>query len=407
MSVIRGSLAVLIGLIGLSTIAVATAVDRTLLGARSRAAATLGFVSSDAASLAASDALSAGDLVAAEGLSLLAIRNSPLNSKGITLLGLVRQAGGLEQDAILTMSVAGTLGWRNEAAQLWIANKAAQQGDYRLAVIRADGLLRQGTQAGALIKFLRKAAESAEGRQAIVERLRANPNWRSRFTENLGTLEPSGYASHEALLAELKKTGHPAIGSEINAYVSHLVQRRHYGRAIAAWRRLHGQAAASSLLADPNFENLFRAERSPSPFDWNIRQVPGVEIASGSDETPFRSRAVRVQASGSAAGVVLDQLIALPAGRYIFEIHGREDAPGSMRGLDWVIRCVDGKTEIEQASRRGASGKAGWSPLEMSFTIVPAACPAQRIELRLAHQGARRLDAAFAAARLKPAEARR
>lgn len=407
MRLIPRILAALLALIGLSLIVMVTAVDRTLLAGDGRAASLFGFASSDAAALAASDALSKGNLRAAEALSLLAIRNSPLNARGITLLGLVREAGGLEQEAVASMSVAGSLGWRNEAAQLWIANKAAQQGALGLAVTRADALLRQGAHTGALIKSMREAAANAEGRQAIVERLGVNPPWRSRFLADLHDLEPSGYGSHEAILNGLKRTAHPASDVEISAYVSHLVGRRQYDRAITAWRRLHRHAAMRTLLGDPYLEELFEAKRSPSPFDWNIREVPGVEIGSGSDQIPFRGNAVRVQASGSTAGVVLEQLIALPAGRYIFQVHGREDAANSLESLDWVISCVEGKAEIQEQSRRGASARAGWSRLDMIFTVPPAGCPAQRIELRLGHQSARRLDAAFAAARLTPAQARR
>lgn len=343
--------------------------------------------SSRAAVWLAAGAAEKGRAGAAVALSLRAIENSPLNPEALTILALVREGQGRSAEATNLLSLAGSLGWRGEAPQLAVLTRALQQGELEVAVLRADALLRQRRQVDRMFAFLRAASNSPEGARLVADRLLAEPRWRSDYLVWMKGLGPRSYAGHEAVLDHLMKSDRPPKPEEVNAFVRRLVSEEKYSDARRIWARFRG-AASSAYLTDGSFNGLSAARAEPPPFEWNIRQVNGALARAEPRRGPAGTTALRVSAEGTAAGLLLDQIVLLPPGPYILEYMVREEQPGSRDALRWELTCLGRATPLALGPERALSARSAWLRLRQAFSVPRSACPAQRLELRISNQRA-------------------
>lgn len=389
-----------VGLIGTAAtalivhaIAVTSLGDRARLGEHWTLAAAVDPLSARSAAAAAAGQLSEDNLAGAERWALRAVAASPIQAAGPAALGLVRERQGRGAEAAALMSAAGELGWRNRAVQLWLLDAAVRQGEMEVAVLRAEALLRQGIHDKEVTALLRNAAAQPRARRAIAERLAENPLWRVPFLEQLRDLPAADLPAHQALLLDLSASGSPPTANEINAYLRRLVALGRFAQAGEARRRLRVGSNRSSLPDDPEFTRLASSEADSSPFEWRSVPLPGAFVRL--DDPPGAdASALRVQAEGTVAGRLLEQIVLLPAGRYQLVGSSRDAAPASLESTAWELTCVGGNGRVVLGRPEPAGTANGWTRTRRTV-LVPVDCPAQRLELRIAHGSPRPVDLWF------------
>jgi hypothetical protein len=144
-----------------------------------------------------------------------------------------------------------------------------------------------------------------------------------------------------------------------------LITTGDYAGAEAMWRRVAG-IRDRGLLYNPQF----RALPALPPFNWSyVSGTAGVAEASGSG-------GLDVIYYGREATTFASQTLRLPPGR--FRLSVRLVGASGETGLSWTIRCVPGDSMILQLPLDNVAAKVAAG----GFTVPPAGCAAQLIELR-------------------------
>ena len=366
--------------------------DRAVAVGRPDLAAHILPGSSRAEAAAAGAALAQRRFDAAAADAAAAVRSSPLEPWGLVMLALAEDARGRPDSSFLLMSRASSFGWRNRVAQAWTFERAIEQGAVDVAVLRADALLRQRELEERVFPALRQLAARPGAAEAIARRLATMPQWRTSYLRHLRALTPAGFAAHEAVLRHLARTTAPADAAERNAFLDELVDQRRFAQAMTLWNALgnRGRGAARPDGGDFERSNLFASQ---SPFEWRPGQIPGVFLYLEASPPPSLGTSLRVQTEGAAAGSLLSRVTRLTPGDWILEARARQGAPASLEAIDWSVTCLDGGVAEMRAARAGPSAADGpWAALRDVVAIPASGCAAQRVELRVSHQGSRGID---------------
>ena len=83
-----------------------------------------------------------GELKPVEDLARRALLFDPLDSRALSLLGMVAERKGDLVRAEALMSLSAARSWRNPAAHVWLFAQAIRRGKFEEALVQADGLLR-------------------------------------------------------------------------------------------------------------------------------------------------------------------------------------------------------------------------------------------------------------------------
>src|SRR5438552_7174401 len=125
---------------------------------------------------------SSGELGSVEDLARRALLSDPLDSRALSLLGLVAERKGDLARAEALMSLAAARSWRNPAPHVWLFAQAIRRGKFEEALVQADGLLRVNWRYEATIfPVLAVFGVDPRGLAALEGVLAANPPWRRSF----------------------------------------------------------------------------------------------------------------------------------------------------------------------------------------------------------------------------------
>jgi hypothetical protein len=181
-----------------------------------------------------------------------AVRDAPLDPGSTALLGIARFRAGDGPGADRAFRVAGQLGWREGFTQTYWMGRALEIGDWRIAAMRLDALLRQRPALLAERRLMDPIEGNPAGRAALAERILAAPNWLRPYTAALAD------TPRPALLLRAQVLGEVAarkglIGCETVApLVERLVGEAAEIEAATLWRQ-HCPGAAQTLVYDGQF----------------------------------------------------------------------------------------------------------------------------------------------------------
>jgi hypothetical protein len=139
-----------------------------------------------------------------------------------------------------------------------------------------------------------------------------------------------------------------------------LVDAGHYDQARDAWTRFSNISADRGTLFDPLFST-----GAPPPFGWTMASGP-----AGVAEPQGQGR-LHILFYGRDDAVLASQLLTLAPGRYQLSMQ----VNGSSGSLVWRVRCLPSSNEIATIGLDHSGNVAG------TFTIAPAGCQAQKLEL--------------------------
>jgi len=341
----------------------------------------------------ASSALDAHDYRSAEALARTLIRAAPVEPESTAILGSARLGLGDASGARQAFLVAGQFGWRTPITQYYWMREALAVGDYRVASLRLDAMLRQDPRLVSVRDLMDPLESSAAGRQALAQRLASQPSWLELYIGSVFDL-PVAVINYRADVIERMgglgvRLGCRGAGPIVTALVN-------YNQAQLAHRMWQQQCpdAGSGLLADPDFANL-QVHNSFSPFDWVVISDSDVSLSLSNPESGARQ--LVLASSASFTRKILNQMVILSPGIYRLSWQAKTDSGQASTRIAAAASCRPDTTDWLPAMGDPASG---------TFTadfVVDQSCPARWIgfaifpgpeTLSLGRIGLKRLTAA-------------
>ena len=251
-----------------------------------------------------------GDYAAAEREARKAVASSPLVPLSTALLGTARLGKYDLEGAERAFLVSGQLGWRTAVTQLYWFERALELGDYRVAALRLDALLRQSPGLAGDDRLIAMLERSPEGREALAGRMTDSAVWLQRYARDIHALDPDRIAVRADVLNRRKG----ALGCvDSGPLATALVATGQVGAAHAFWMK---QCPRSSrgLLADAGFSGL-RTQQANSPFEWIVFSHGDVSASLRGGSGTESPRLV-ITSSASFVRKVIQQMVVLPPGAY-------------------------------------------------------------------------------------------
>jgi len=299
--------------LGYSALALGSGIDRISAQSPGLAASVPAFFASEALRARGGQALAAGQAREAATLGLAAIDDAPTDPQSTAMLGAGRLASGDRGGAEVAFRVAGKLGWRVPVTQGYWMNRALAAGDYEIAAMRLDALLRQQPALHRQRALLDPMERNPAGRSALIERMKAAPAWLTKYAGDVYDLPADVMLQRVSVLTEAAQDGLVLGCPTIAPSINRLAMLKLFREGSRLWRR-HCPAARSGLVGDGRFAMVQPGEQA-SAFAWELLGNNGLTLAFV--QSPARP-GKRLIIEGSAATVrpVLSQLLALGPGRY-------------------------------------------------------------------------------------------
>ncbi|WP_375271283.1 hypothetical protein [Sphingomonas sp.] len=312
-----------------------------------------------------------------------ALKREPLNVVALRTLGLALEQSGDVAGANRVMFLAGTLGWRDVALQLWLLKAYALKDDVASALRRADALARIGKQSNITLPIFLASLPDDRTRAALVAEMKDRPTWRGPFFYKILQLPADQMPYVGRLIAELAAAGSPITPAERAIYLTRLVQVGQARAAYDDWLRSRpaaqrgGAAQGGAALSwDGGFERVPATGTLGAPFEWQL--TPESTGIAGIEPADAGGQRLWVSPGRDYRGRVISQTMVLAPGRYRLDARVKGD-PASA-GLRWSIRCVPGDSELPQ--NVGVPDGNGRPFATVAFT-VPAGCTAQSLAVEL------------------------
>lgn len=293
-------------------LAIGSAADRLVPKHPDLATQVPGLFASEALRSKGIGSLEAGNSKAAMAFGEAVVRQEPVDPSSTALLGAARFAEGEQIGAERAFTVAGKLGWRVPLTQLYWMGKALDGGDFGVAALRLDALLRQKPAQLKDRRLLDPMESDPRGRAAMVGRMLLQPNWLKPYADSVYDIAPQAMRYRALVLDELGRRGRRVGCAQIGSATSRLVDIGAAAQAAELWR-LHCPAAGTGLVFDGHFVNASLAAVA-SPFAW---------ATAGDSDTSLAfvpaAGGQRLMVVGAAPfeRVLLSQLLVVPPGSYV------------------------------------------------------------------------------------------
>lgn len=309
-----------------------------------------------------------------EALAKKAIDTAPGESRGASLLGLVRlrQGQGAEGDSLLR--TASRLSRRDDDADRWAYFEALRERRFDEAFTHFDALLRrqQGVRK-TMVRTVFPYLNDPKAVTALLGRLSQGPTWREAFFEQLTRTSPDPAAAFP-LLAALKDSPYPPTRSETSPMLAKLVAERRYEQAYLSWTLLMPpeELARQGNIQDGGFDGW----PALPPFGWNFdsEKGGGGEIA---ELGPGKGSALHVTYDGRKDQWLVRQLLVLPPGRYRLTGRYRSVAGGLS---EWRLICQGPPQTV--AVLPVAATQDQWREFALDLTVPPEGCSGQMLSLQ-------------------------
>jgi hypothetical protein len=325
-----------------------------------------------------------GELKPVEDLARRALLFDPLNSRALSLLGMVAERKGDLVRAEALMSLSAARSWRNPEAHVWLFGQAIRRGKFEEALVHADGLLRlyPGSSPTAFsistttFPVLALFGLDPRGVTALEGALAVNPPWRHEFLSRV-IVNGANDRLMTQLYRSLIRSSQPPTAGEMKPYLDRLIQAGRFDEAYQEWRATRSQAATPAQYP---YNGDFEAPLDGSPFNWVFDYVSGAEIQITQAPDREKGRALRVEFSGARASLGrVGQLLMLAPGNYRLELAERASRLRTERGLVWQISCAESRSVL--AETNPLMGTVAWTDLKVTFSVPASDCEAQWLKL--------------------------
>lgn len=349
-----GRVGLVLACLGYSALALGSGLDRISEKSPALAPQVPAFFASEALRVRGGQALAADQAQTALALGQAAIADSPTDPQSTAMLGAGRLASGNRGGAEVAFRVAGKLGWRVPITQSYWMDRALGAGDYRIAAMRLDALLRQQPALHRQRQLLDPMERNPAGRSAMVERMLAGPVWLTSYAGDVHDLPADVMLQRVPVLTEAATKGVVLGCAAISPSVNRLALLGHFREGSDLWRA-HCPAAGSGLVGDGQFAMATQGEKT-SAFAWELLGSDGLTVGWVLSPSEPGKR-LMVQGTPSSTRPVLSQVLALRPGRYGLSWRSGDSQDRPSKALLPALVCQGSQPqwlspELDQASGR-------------------------------------------------------
>lgn len=340
--------------LGYAALALGSALDRISAKSPDLASQVPAFFASEALRVRGGQALAEGQAQTALALGEAAIVDAPADPQSSALLGAGRLASGDRGGAEVAFRVAGKLGWRVPITQSYWMDRALDAGNYGVAAMRLDALLRQQPALHRQRQLLDPLERNPAGRSAMVERMQAGPVWLTSYAGDVHDLPADIMLQRVPVLAEAASKGVVLGCPAISPSVNRLAVLGLFREGSDLWRA-HCPPAGSDLVSDGQFAMATQGEKI-SAYAWELLGSDGLTV--GWMLSPTRpGKRLTIQGSAPSTRPVLSQLLALRPGRYGLTWRSGDSQDRPSKALLSALVCQGNQpqwlvSELDQASGR-------------------------------------------------------
>lgn len=307
----------------------------------------------------------------ADQLAIRALMLDPTAIAAVSTLGLNAQTRDDTARARRFFTYATLLTRRDLKTQLWAIEDAVGRNDVPGALHHYDIALRTSRHAPDLLfPVLASAIADADIRAALIETLRSKPAWGNSFIDYVAGKGPDPQ-SIAGLSIGLARAGVPVSDNARRATIDGLIESGRLDQAWAYYMQLR-PGAQRTQSRDPQFQADLA---SPSLFDWRTLDDVGITTSL---QRNGKTGVFDFSVATSVGGPLLEQLQALPTGRY--RLSGRSYGIAMTERMRpyWTLVCQNNQTELGRvplpASEKGAEPFVG-------YFDVPPGCNTQMLRL--------------------------
>lgn len=283
-----------------------------------------------------------------------AVTRAPMEDASTATLGLARLLNHDDAGARQAFLVAGSRGWRVPITQFYWMQTAYQQGDYALAAVRLDALLRQQPylvrQEGIIGPF---EADPQAG-AAVVQRMLLRPNWLGLYVGDVVNITPLQLAGRETMLRALAGRGMVLGCQQIGPLTGELVRHGQIAGARDLWAR-HCPAAGGGLVGDRGLNQPLMDDQTFAPFSWRLFGSGDLRLAPR-PAPDGRGQWLDVTNGSPLVAPVMRQMVVAPAGRYRLSWLARDDQGHASSAIEALLGCEEGNLGRVGPAQAGADG---------------------------------------------------
>jgi len=323
------------------------------------------------------------ELKPVEDMARRALLFNPLDSRALSLLGMVAERKGDLVHAETLMSLSAARSWRNPEPHVWLFGQAIRRGKFGEALLQADGLLRvypgsaptSFSISTTTFPILALFGLDPRGLAALEGVLAANPPWRREFLSRV-VVNGANDRLMTQLYRSLIRSNQPPTASEMKPYLDRLINAGRFDEAYQEWRATSQVETPSRYPYNGNFEDPLDG----SPFNWVFDFVSGAEIEITAAPDREKGRALRVEFSGARASLGrVGQLLMLAPGSYRLELAEKASSLRTERGLVWQISCAEHVSVL--AETNPLTQATPWTDQTVKFSVPASGCDAQWLKL--------------------------
>ena len=327
-------------------------------------------LASEAIRTVGAQALTAGTAVAATEMGVRAIGNAPTDPQSAALFGAGRLASGDRITADRAFRIAGQLGWRVPITQSYWMSQALAAGNYGIAALRLDALLRQQPALLRQRQLTDPLERNPAGRTALIRRMALAPVWLGYYAGDVWDVPADVVLQRAAVLDEAARSGLVLGCKAIAPIATRLAFMTQPRTGSGLWRQ-HCRAAGTGLVSDGQLATL-DISANPSAFTWELIGN-GELLLSVLPSGDGRGQRLMIEGMADVPRAVLAQLVVLEPGRYL---------------LSW--RTGDSQGRVSDHIRAGLTcpgERPVWLPPTLDRAVglwraavqIDGRCPARRL----------------------------
>lgn len=318
--------------------------------------------------------LEAGNYDAATATARHLLAVEPGQGDAFAVIALAA-AGRGDKDAAELMAIAVRRAPRNLDVRTQAMVAALKAGDLDDGMQQLDAMLRLSPRRGTIL-FPAMAQQTADPafRTVLVEALAGNPPWRREFLASLAG-KGSAPGAMDRIYAGLQKRD-ALTENEVRGWLDQILRERRWGQAYALWT---GTLAPKPSQLPTVYNGGFEQAPSNLGFDWHMPRAAGVFTSLETVPGASGAQAAHFHFIGrpAAAGGLRQPLLLAP-GEYRLSLRAKAEFLHSDQGLQWIVRCADGRTI---ATLGPLEGNFDWQAKATNFEVPAAGCPGQWLEL--------------------------
>lgn len=267
---------------------------------------------------------------AAVGPMMQAVAADPVDYRLLSAFGSSLMLSGQDDAAFNVFRASAALGWRDRLTQAYWMQVALDDGEWDMAALRLDALLRARPDLDQADPLLAPFENDPAGRKVLAGRLALEPTWLPTYLTGEGDIPDAALLRRVPVLQQLAQDGHVLGCPRVAGLVRSLVARGQAEQASLLQVAHCPGAATLGGLGAPRFDRKM-IESGADPFGW--RKVPSANLVvrDGPDG------ALELSNSGSVAVQALARPVLFPSGSTVtVAIDG---ASASLDDIGLAIDC--------------------------------------------------------------------